>query len=60
MGTSRANEVLLLGKKLTAHEAKQCGLVADVFAPGEFQTRVGAIVAQMAEYHTSVLVKEKR
>jgi peroxisomal 3,2-trans-enoyl-CoA isomerase len=48
MGGSRATEMLLLGRKLTAAEARDRNLVADVFEDGEFRARVEAIAAAAA------------
>ncbi|XP_018425955.1 PREDICTED: enoyl-CoA delta isomerase 2, mitochondrial-like [Nanorana parkeri] len=40
MGLSKASEVLLFNKKLTAHEACQLGLVTEVFPDSTFQKEV--------------------
>jgi peroxisomal 3,2-trans-enoyl-CoA isomerase len=48
MGPGRATEMLLLGRKLTAAEARDRNLVADVFEDGEFRARVDAIAAAAA------------
>ena len=45
---SQANEVLLGGKKLTAAEAYDRGLVTSVFPSQEFQSRVKEVVTNMA------------
>ena len=34
MGSAKANEVLLLGKVLTAFEGKECGIVTEVIEHG--------------------------
>ncbi|KAA0157521.1 hypothetical protein FNF27_00597 [Cafeteria roenbergensis] len=42
MGRARANEVLLAGKKLTAAEACEWGLVNEVFSSTDFKAQVAA------------------
>jgi enoyl-CoA hydratase/carnithine racemase len=39
-GISLANEMLIMGKKLTAAEAKACGFISEVFAPEELLAEV--------------------
>lgn len=40
MGLSKANEMLLLGKTMTASELERCGLVASVFPFDSFHEEV--------------------
>lgn len=40
MGPAKANEMLLAGRKLTAMEAHQCGLVTDVIPHDNFQEEI--------------------
>ena len=44
----QANEVLLVGHKLTAVEAYERGLVTRVFPAQEFQDRVKEIISRVA------------
>ncbi|XGW12902.1 hypothetical protein V3C99_013502 [Haemonchus contortus] len=46
MGQLRAAEFLILNKKLTAHQALDAGLVNEVIANNEFETRAAAVVKQ--------------
>ncbi|XP_077982955.1 enoyl-CoA delta isomerase 2-like [Glandiceps talaboti] len=48
MGQGKANEMLLFGKKLTAHEACERGLVAEVFPDSQFQTEVQKKIKEYA------------
>lgn len=45
----QANEVLLLGHKLTASEAYERGLITRVFSKEQFQEKVKEIVANAAK-----------
>ena len=45
----QANEILLLGHKLTASEAHERGLVTRVFSADEFQDKVKEIVTTAAK-----------
>ncbi|CAH3125825.1 unnamed protein product [Pocillopora meandrina] len=40
MGPAKSNEMLLAGCKLTAVEARDCGLVTDVFSHDKFTEEV--------------------
>jgi enoyl-CoA hydratase/carnithine racemase len=44
----RTNELLLLGERISAHEAKDAGIVNKVVAPEEFQTAVDEWSAKLA------------
>src|SRR3954453_14469749 len=44
----RTNELLLLGERITAHEAKDAGIVNKVVAPDEFQAAVDDWAAKLA------------
>lgn len=45
----QAMEVLLLGRKFTAHEAADWGLVSQVFPDNEFQEKVAKKLKVMAQ-----------
>lgn len=49
MGRSKANEMLLMGKKLTAVEAERCGLVADILPQDSFHQHLIAKAKIMAD-----------
>jgi enoyl-CoA hydratase len=44
----RTNELLLLGERITAHEAKEAGIVNKVVAPDEFQAAVDNWATKLA------------
>ena len=44
----RTNELLLLGERITAHEAKEAGIVNKVVAPDEFQAAVDDWATKLA------------
>ncbi|XP_065065356.1 enoyl-CoA delta isomerase 2-like [Rhopilema esculentum] len=48
MGYAKANEVLLMGKKLTAQQAYDRGLVTDVFLESEFNREVQKRITEMS------------
>jgi len=60
MGISKANEVLLLGKKLSALEAQRCGLVSEIFNEATLLPSVIKIAKAIAENPLSVLMKSKK
>ena len=39
LGNSRSNRLLLLGERISAHEAKQFGLITDVFEDEMFEKK---------------------
>jgi len=59
MGLSKANEMLLLGKKLTAEEAKQCNFVSDVFPQDKFMDEVLERGRRMASFPPNALRQTK-
>ena len=59
MGTSRANEMLLLGKTLNAQEAEQCGFVAKAFEPEVFMSEVLKRAKEMASLPREALQQTK-
>jgi len=48
VGTVRAMKLALLGERLTATDAADCGLIAGVYPDDEFQVRVVELAAQLA------------
>jgi len=59
MGGNRANEVLLAGRKLTAKEAFDRGLVTDVFPGGEFRDIVNKKVRHLSTLPVNSLIYGK-
>jgi peroxisomal 3,2-trans-enoyl-CoA isomerase len=62
MGALKANEMLLLGKKFSAHEALKANLLNDVFPEKEdkFVEKVFAIARQIASYPPEAVQLSKR
>ncbi|PIK59841.1 putative enoyl-CoA delta isomerase 2, mitochondrial [Apostichopus japonicus] len=60
MGPSLASEVLYFGRKLTAQDAKRCGLVADVFPAGSFRDEVDRRVNEYAKLPPKTLMAAKK
>lgn len=60
MGPRFAYEVLVNGRKLTAEEAKQHGLINDVFPMNEFHQRVHAIAKKLSAEPLETLLASKR
>ncbi|KAF9315935.1 Enoyl-CoA delta isomerase 2, mitochondrial [Podila horticola] len=50
MGSSRANEMLLMGRKFTAEEMQQCGMVARIFPRETFMDEVIKLATAAAKY----------
>ena len=59
MGLSKANEVLLLGKKLTAIEAEKGNLISAVWDIEGFRDKLLSVAYQMAKYPIGGLIKVK-
>ena len=59
MGGASANEMLLCGRKLTAHEACGKGLVSRVFWPGTFTQDVMDHIKELASCNPVVLEESK-
>ncbi|KAL5467667.1 hypothetical protein EMCRGX_G031930 [Ephydatia muelleri] len=60
MGAARANEVLMGGRKLTATEAYERGLVTRVFSQDEFKQKVKETVGELAKMPPQSLQKTKQ
>ncbi|XP_061615135.1 LOW QUALITY PROTEIN: enoyl-CoA delta isomerase 2, mitochondrial [Phyllopteryx taeniolatus] len=60
MGFSKANEMLLFNKKLTAFQACQLGLVTEVFPDGSFQTEVRSRLKSYAKLPRDSLALSKQ
>jgi len=60
MGITKANEMLLFGKKLSAVEAQRCGFVSEIFSETKLLPSVIKIAKTIAEYPISVLMKSKK
>ncbi|KAF9389889.1 Enoyl-CoA delta isomerase 2, mitochondrial [Podila verticillata] len=50
MGSSRANEMLLMGRKFTAQEMEKCGMVARIFPRETFMDEVLKLATAAAKY----------
>ena len=59
MGLSKANEVLLLGKKLSALEAEQNNLVSEIWDINGFRDKLLSVAYKMANYPIGGLIKCK-
>ena len=59
-GLLKANEILLLGKKLNAQEALQAGLLNDIFSDTELLPQVLKIAKQVAESPPQALLETKQ
>jgi len=59
MGTSKANEMLLMGKKLNAVEAQQCGFISEHFPAAEFREQVLSRTRRMAKFPPMALRQTK-
>ncbi|GFT27130.1 enoyl-CoA delta isomerase 2, mitochondrial [Nephila pilipes] len=59
MGYSKANEILLFNKKFTATEAKELGLVSEVFPHETFQKNVREKLSVLADASKNSLIYSK-
>lgn len=57
---TKANEVLQFGRKLTAVEAKQWGLVSDIYKPEELTTVLLPKIRKMRESLVNVSIKTNK
>lgn len=60
MGNSLASEVLYFGRKLSAQEAKSCGLISDVFPSSTFRDEVERRVRNYATLPPKMLMAAKK
>jgi enoyl-CoA hydratase/carnithine racemase len=60
LGLPRATALVLLGSRITAHEAERLGLVHEVSQPGECLARAGDLAATLAERPRLALAAAKR
>jgi peroxisomal 3,2-trans-enoyl-CoA isomerase len=60
MGPARANELLLMGRKITASEGREYGLVNEVFEDGEFRAKLAARVGELAALPPQALTLGKK
>ncbi len=60
LGARRASEIVLLGERLTAHEAKSIGFVSRVVPAAELDSAVSELVAKLASKSPAVLRIAKR
>jgi 2-(1,2-epoxy-1,2-dihydrophenyl)acetyl-CoA isomerase len=59
IGSTRANELVLLGRELTAAEALDWGLVNEVVAPDELEPRVDQLVETLASLSYPAIERSK-
>eukprot|EP00753_Platysulcus_tardus_P016535 PLAT5808.1.p1 GENE.PLAT5808.1~~PLAT5808.1.p1 ORF type:complete len:227 (+),score=113.29 PLAT5808.1:431-1111(+) len=59
MGESKACEMLLMGRKLSAVEAEQRNLLAAVFEKGDFNAQLAAQVARLAAAPRNALLRSR-
>merc|ERR1712154_689036 len=57
MGLSKANEVLLLGKKMNAMEAERWNLISEVWEVDGFRDKLMSIAYKMAQYPANGLIE---
>jgi len=60
MGYSKANEILIFGKKFTAQEALDIGFISRVIPHGQFESETAKILAQYAEFPADSLRFNKK
>ncbi|SHJ66945.1 enoyl-CoA hydratase/isomerase family protein [Alicyclobacillus tolerans] len=60
IGWTRASEWILSGRDISSMEAEQVGLVNEVFADGEFMSRVMAYATNLAEHAPIAMTLSKR
>lgn len=60
VGESRAFELVMRGRRITAGEARELGLVNQVFPAGAFEDRVAAYLSELAALPPSALALTKR
>lgn len=60
LGRQMASYLTFTGKKLSAMEAKQLGLIADVFSDDEFDSKAGALLEEISNKATKALGLTKR
>ncbi|XP_076028857.1 enoyl-CoA delta isomerase 2-like isoform X2 [Oratosquilla oratoria] len=59
MGTSKATELLLFNKKITAHEAEKIGFVSEVFPDSSFQQEVWPRLQALSKLPINSLIFSK-
>ena len=60
MGLQRANEFLLLNKKMTAKEFKELGMVNDIFQPCDLLDNVLKIADRVAKLPNGAVIATKK
>lgn len=60
IGTARATDMIVLGRKVTSSEAKEWGLINDVFEDGSFEASVGERVGAIAALPPQALLLAKK
>ncbi|XP_076352682.1 enoyl-CoA delta isomerase 2-like isoform X2 [Tachypleus tridentatus] len=60
MGPSKANEMLLFNRKITAAEAKSCGLVSEIFSDTTFEANVFNQLKGLEEMSLNSIIYAKK
>ena len=60
MGSSKANEMLLMGRTFTAQELVDCGMVSRILPAEEFHGRVLALAEEAAKFSGEAIAISKR
>lgn len=60
LGRQLASYLAFTGKKLSSAEAKQLGLIADVFKDEEFEAKAGEVLAQISNLPTKAIGLTKK
>jgi len=60
IGTAKANEMLMLGRKMTAQEAVDCGLVARILPADKLDEEILTYAHQLAAKSPSAVRETKR
>ena len=60
MGKVKANDLLLFNKTMTAQEAKEAGLVTEVFSPETFDQELKERLEEMSQFPPNSLERIKK
>lgn len=60
IGWQRANALLMLGESITAQEARDMGMIYEIYANGKFEKSVQELAQRLAQMPTKALVLTKK